>query len=49
MLINFYGEFLFRSGELSKATESLKKGLLADPREGREIADEDEKKKLMTY
>jgi tetratricopeptide (TPR) repeat protein len=42
----FYGEFLFRSGELSKATESLKKGLLADPREGREIADEGRKKEI---
>ena len=42
----FYGEFLFRSGELSKATESLKKGLLAEPREGREIADEGRKKEI---
>jgi len=42
----FYGEFLFRAGELSKATESLKKGLLADPREGREIADEGRKKEI---
>ena len=42
----FYGEFLFKSGELNKAAESLKKALLADPREGREIADEGRKKEI---
>ena len=42
----FYGEFLFKAGELNKATESLKKGLLADPREGREVADEGRKKEI---
>ncbi len=42
----FYGEFLFKAGELNKATEFLKKGLLADPREGREIADEGRKKEI---
>ncbi len=42
----FYGEFLFKTGELNKATEVLKKGLLAEPREGREIADEGRKKEI---
>ena len=42
----FYGEFLFKRGELNKATEVLKKGLLAAPREGREIADEGRKKEI---
>ncbi len=42
----FYGEFLFKTGEINKATEFLKKGLLAEPREGREIADEGRKKEI---
>ena len=42
----FYGEFLFKRGELNKATEALKKALLAVPREGREIADEGRKKEI---
>jgi len=42
----FYGEFLFKRGELNKAAEVLKKGLLAAPREGREIADEGRKKEI---
>ena len=42
----FYGEFLFKTGELNKATEFLKKGLLAEAREGREIADEGRKKEI---
>ena len=42
----FYGEFLFKRGELNKATEALKKGLLASPREGREVADEGRKKEI---
>ncbi len=42
----FYGEFLFKRGELNKATEVLKKALLAAPREGREIADEGRKKEI---
>ena len=42
----FYGEFLFKTGELNKATEFLKKGLLAEHREGREIADEGRKKEI---
>ena len=42
----FYGEFLFKTGELNKATEVLKKGLLAEPREGREIADEGRQKEI---
>jgi len=42
----FYGEFLFKTGELYKATEFLKKGLLAEHREGREIADEGRKKEI---
>ncbi len=42
----FYGEFLFKTGELNKATEFLKKVLLAYPREGREIADEGRKKEI---
>jgi len=42
----FYGEFLFKTGELNKATEFLKKALLAEPREGREIADEGRKKEI---
>jgi tetratricopeptide (TPR) repeat protein len=42
----FYGEFLFKRGELNKATEVLKKGMLATPREGRQIADEGRKKEI---
>ena len=42
----FYGEFLYKRGELNKATEVLKKGLQAAPREGREIADEGRKKEI---
>lgn len=42
----FYGEFLFKTGEINKATEFLKKGLLAEPRESREIADEGRKKEI---
>jgi tetratricopeptide (TPR) repeat protein len=42
----FYGEFLFKRGELNKATEVLKKGMLAAPREGRQIADEGRKKEI---
>jgi tetratricopeptide (TPR) repeat protein len=42
----FYGEFLFKRGQLNKATEVLKKGLLASPREGREVADEGRKKEI---
>ena len=42
----FYGEFLFKRGELNKAAEVLKKGLLAAPREGREVADEGRKKEI---
>jgi len=42
----FYGEFLFKRGELNKAIEVLKKGLLASPREGREVADEGRKKEI---
>jgi tetratricopeptide (TPR) repeat protein len=42
----FYGEFLYKKGEINKATEVLKKGLLAAPREGREVADEGRKKEI---
>jgi tetratricopeptide (TPR) repeat protein len=42
----FYGEFLYKRGEINKATEVLKKGLLAAPREGREVADEGRKKEI---
>ena len=42
----FYGEFLYKRGELNKAAEVLKKGLQAAPREGREIADEGRKKEI---
>jgi hypothetical protein len=42
----FYGEFLFKRGELNKAAEFLKKGMLAAPREGREVADEGRKKEI---
>jgi tetratricopeptide (TPR) repeat protein len=42
----FYGEFLFKRGQLNKATEVLKRGLLASPREGREVADEGRKKEI---
>ena len=42
----FYGDFLFKRGELNKAIEILKKGMLAAPREGREIADEGRKKEI---
>jgi Arc/MetJ-type ribon-helix-helix transcriptional regulator len=42
----FYGEFLVKRGEFNKASEVLKKALLATPREGREIADEGRRKEI---
>jgi tetratricopeptide (TPR) repeat protein len=36
----FYGDFLFRSGDLVGAEQALKKALKAAPRPGRELADE---------
>jgi len=42
----FYGEFLVKRGEFNKASEVLKKALLAAPREGREIADEGRRKEI---
>lgn len=42
----FYGDFLFKTGDLSGAEKALKKALQAPPRAGREIADEGRKKEI---
>jgi tetratricopeptide (TPR) repeat protein len=42
----FYGDYLFKKGDLSKAEQVLKKALQASPREGREGADEGRKKEI---
>ena len=42
----FYGDFLFKTGDLSGAEKSLKKALQAPPRPGREGADEGRKKEI---
>ena len=42
----FYGDFLFKRGDLNKAEQVLKKALQAAPREGREGADEGRRKEI---
>ena len=42
----FYGDFLYKTGDLANAEKVLKKALQAPPREGREIADEGRKKEI---
>ena len=42
----FYGDYLYKTGDLSNAEKVLKKALQAHPREGREIADEGRKKEI---
>ena len=42
----FYGDYLFKRGDLTKAEQVLKKALQAPPREGREGADEGRKKEI---
>lgn len=42
----FYGDFLYKTGDLVQAEKVLKKALQAAPREGREIADEGRKKEI---
>ncbi|MDP2827529.1 MAG: hypothetical protein Q8O37_02870 [Sulfuricellaceae bacterium] len=42
----FYGDFLFRSGDLDGAEKALKKAMMAAPREGRAIADEGRRKEI---
>lgn len=42
----FYGDYLYKTGDASKAEKVLKKALQAPAREGREIADEGRKKEI---
>jgi tetratricopeptide (TPR) repeat protein len=42
----FYGDYLHKTGDLPSAEKVLKKALLAQPREGREIADEGRRKEI---
>lgn len=42
----FYGDFLFRNGELDNAERVLKKALLAAPRPGRKIADDGRRREI---
>jgi Flp pilus assembly protein TadD len=42
----FYGDFLFRNGDLNGAENALKKALAAAPREGRALADEGRRKEI---
>lgn len=42
----FYGDFLFRKGDLDNAEKYLKKALLAPPRAGRKLADEGRRKEI---
>ncbi|MGV3581246.1 MAG: tetratricopeptide repeat protein [Methylophilus sp.] len=42
----FYGDFLYKTGDLAKAETVLKKALQASPREGREVSDEGRKKEI---
>lgn len=42
----FYGDFLFRNGDLDGAERALKKALQAAPREGRALADEGRRKEI---
>lgn len=42
----FYGDYLYKTGDASKAEKVLRKALQAPAREGREIADEGRKKEI---
>lgn len=42
----FYGDFLFRNGDLNGAENALKKALAAAPRDGRALADEGRRKEI---
>lgn len=42
----FYGDYLFRQGDLDGAEQALKKALTAPPREGRALADEGRRKEI---
>jgi tetratricopeptide (TPR) repeat protein len=42
----FYGDYLYKTGDLSNAEKMLKKALQAPPREGRAVADEGRKKEI---
>jgi len=42
----FYGDFLFKSGDLTGAEQSLRKALQAPARPGRQIADEGRRKEI---
>lgn len=42
----FYGDYLYKIGDISKAEKVLRKALQAPAREGREIADEGRKKEI---
>lgn len=42
----FYGDFLFRNGDLAGAEKSLRKALQASPRNGRKVADEGRRKEI---
>lgn len=42
----FYGDYLYKTGDVSKAESVLKKALQASPREGREVSDEGRKKEI---
>lgn len=42
----FYGDFLFRNGDLAGAEKSLRKALSAAPRAGRQVADEGRRQEI---
>lgn len=42
----FYGDFLYRSGDLENAERALRKALAAPPREGRKLADEGRRREI---
>lgn len=42
----FYGDFLFRAGDLDNAEQVLRKALQAAPRKGRKVADEGRRKEI---
>lgn len=42
----FYGEFMFRKGDLDTAEKYLRKALLAPPRPGRKVADDGRRKEI---
>ena len=42
----FYGDFLYRSGDLDNAASALRKALAAPPRSGRKLADEGRRREI---